>query len=65
MEAMKFFSRLVPVSFIAAGLLGLAATAHAANQSEVDPWAAFLKPKYFPDVEFVEGESVISMTTPY
>ena len=36
-----------------------------AQQSEVDIWATLLKPKYFGDVEFIEGRSIIDMKTPY
>ena len=44
--------------------LASALAAHA-NQSEVDIWATLLKPNYFPDVELIEGRSIIDMKTPY
>jgi sulfur-oxidizing protein SoxY len=37
----------------------------AAEQSPVDVWATFLKPKYFGDTVLVEDSTVIQMKTPY
>ena len=36
-----------------------------AEQSAVDIWETFLKPKYFPGVELTMGRSIIDMQTPY
>jgi len=47
-------------------MLGLLAGSTAsAQQSSIDIWATLLKPRYFPDVELVEGRSVIDLKTPY
>lgn len=46
-------------------LAALALPLHAANQSEVDAWEAFLKPKYFGDTELLDGSSVFELITPY
>ena len=48
-------------------LMGSFATASFANdqQSKVDVWQAFLKPKYFENVEMIEDSSVIELKTPY
>jgi len=50
-------------------LLGLSAGAPlpavAAQQSPVDVWATFLKPKYFKDVTLIEDDTVITLRTPY
>jgi sulfur-oxidizing protein SoxY len=46
-------------------ILMLIAVAAGANQSKIDVWEAFLKPKYFPDVEFIEAGGVIELKTPY
>jgi len=39
--------------------------ARAANQSPVDVWTTFLKPKYFADATMREDTTVIQMKTPY
>ena len=62
---MKTLSRVLASTLLATGLAFGASLAQAANQSEIDPWVAFLKPKYFPETQLIEGESVITMTTPY
>lgn len=36
-----------------------------ANQSEVDVWEAFIKPKYFGDAALLDGSKVIELKTPY
>ncbi len=36
-----------------------------AEQSPVDVWETFLKPKYFPDQELLEDAAVIELKTPY
>lgn len=53
---------------LASVALGIALTAGAAaanEQSPIDVWQAFLKPKYFPDKSIVEDLTVIEMKTPY
>lgn len=45
--------------------LTLTSTAYADNQSPVDVWATFLKPKYFPDQTLLEDDTVIELKTPY
>ncbi|MEN9725811.1 MAG: hypothetical protein RL434_177 [Pseudomonadota bacterium] len=35
------------------------------NQSAVDVWTTFLKPRYFKDVVLVEDDTVITLKTPY
>jgi len=37
----------------------------AANQSTVDVWTTFLKPRYFKDTALIEDDSVITLKTPY
>lgn len=46
-------------------LAGLTAPSPAAEQSPVDVWATFLKPKYFADQTLLEDTTVIQMKTPY
>jgi len=46
-------------------LMIIASTAVGAQQSEVSTWDAFLKPKYFPNDELIEGGGVIELKTPY
>lgn len=46
-------------------LLNAAHVAHAAEQSPVDVWTTFLKPKYFAEETLVEDSTVIEMKTPY
>lgn len=46
-------------------LLASAATMAAGEQSPVDIWQTFLKPKYFPTQQVVEDQTVIEMKTPY
>ncbi|MGR8948740.1 MAG: quinoprotein dehydrogenase-associated SoxYZ-like carrier [Gammaproteobacteria bacterium] len=36
-----------------------------AEESKVDVWEAFLKPKYFENVKFIEDSNVIELKTPY
>lgn len=47
------------------GLFVVDAHCAGANESDIDVWATFLKPKYFGDAELIEGRSVIDMKTPY
>ena len=55
----------IPVVFLAA-LFGAAAPAWAAGQqSKVDVWQAFLKPRYFEGKEIIEDKTVIDLRTPY
>jgi sulfur-oxidizing protein SoxY len=56
---MQAFARLLLSTAI---FISVAASA---NQSAVSTWDAFLKPKYFPDTEFIEGGGVIDLKTPY
>ncbi len=44
---------------------GLALSVAAAEQSPVDVWETFLKPKYFADQKIIEDKTVIEMKTPY
>lgn len=56
---------LILVLFVA-GLAGAAGQAWAAGeQSRVDVWQAFLKPRYFEGKEIVEDKTVIDLRTPY
>lgn len=48
-----------------ATVLLTAMSAAGANQSKIDVWETLLKPKYFPDTEFVEAGGVIELRTPY
>lgn len=50
---------------LAALLLGVCVSPAAAEQSPVDVWQAFLKPKYFADVDIVESEALFELKTPY
>ena len=44
----------------------LASTVQAnSDQSKVDVWQAFLKPKYFENVDMIEDSNVIELKTPY
>ena len=45
--------------------IGAFTTALAANQSSVDVWQAFLKPKYFAGQKILEDAAVIELKTPY
>lgn len=45
--------------------VGLFATAQAAEQSPVEVWETFLKPKYFADHKIIEDKAVIELKTPY
>jgi len=51
--------------WIGAVVLLAAAGPLAGAQSPVDVWGAFLKPKYFPDVELIESDAIIDLVTPY
>ena len=51
----------IPIATI---LLIFVATA-SADQSKIDVWETFLKPKYFPHTELVEASRVIELRTPY
>ncbi|MEM7543046.1 MAG: quinoprotein dehydrogenase-associated SoxYZ-like carrier [Pseudomonadota bacterium] len=53
--------------FLSAGLIALitASSAALADESKIDIWATFLKPKYFKDVTLTESDEVISLKTPY
>jgi len=54
------------ISTVLATVLSLAAAVPAvANQSEIDVWEAFLKPKHFPDVELRDSKAVFELKTPY
>ncbi|MFP6682838.1 MAG: quinoprotein dehydrogenase-associated SoxYZ-like carrier [Gammaproteobacteria bacterium] len=46
-------------------VLMLITAAAGANQSKIDVWETFLKPKYFPDTELIEIGGVIELKTPY
>ncbi len=43
----------------------ISASAAAQNQSPIDVWGAFLKPRYFATQEIVEDKAVIDLATPY
>jgi sulfur-oxidizing protein SoxY len=58
------FQRIATAFLLGATVLAPAVSAQG-QQSEVDVWQAFLKPKYFPDQELIEGSEVISLKTPY
>jgi sulfur-oxidizing protein SoxY len=51
--------------FIFLWLSVVAQAAVCAEQSPVDVWQAFLKPKYFADKVLIEDQTVIEMKTPY
>jgi sulfur-oxidizing protein SoxY len=53
------------IKILIAVVLGLAVTSAGANQSKIDVWETFLKPKYFPDTELLEAGGVIELKTPY
>ena len=54
------------LAILLAVLSVLAGTVSAnSEQSKVDVWQAFLKPKYFENVEFIEDGNVIELKTPY
>jgi len=53
------------IKILIAIVLGLAVTTVEANQSKIDVWETFLKPKYFPDAELLEAGGVIELKTPY
>ncbi|MCC7123896.1 MAG: hypothetical protein IT178_03550, partial [Acidobacteria bacterium] len=50
--------------FFLASLFGVAGNGWA-QQSQVDVWQAFLKPRYFEGKEIVEDKTVIDLRTPY
>lgn len=55
-----------PIRFMFAILaLALAGSGVSANQSPVDVWQTFLKPRYFPTQEIAEDKAVIDLATPY
>ncbi len=56
----KLLAIIVLTSFF-----GAAACLAADARSPVDVWQTLLKPRYFPDTEIVEGDSVIELKTPY
>ncbi|MGR8921859.1 MAG: quinoprotein dehydrogenase-associated SoxYZ-like carrier [Gammaproteobacteria bacterium] len=58
--AYPFCHRVLALALACLALPGLAT-----EQSEVDVWETLLKPTYFGDTRLVEGQSVISMKTPY
>lgn len=54
--------RMIPVVLF---ILGLFSAAVSAEQSDIDVWEAFLKPKYFENVNIIEETDVITLKTPY
>ncbi len=56
---------MVRIESAIALILLIVSTSAFAEQSPVSTWDAFLKPKYFADVEFIEGSGVIALKTPY
>ena len=36
-----------------------------AQESKIDIWETFLKPRYFPDITLIEGRSIVDLKTPY
>ncbi|MGE0334098.1 MAG: quinoprotein dehydrogenase-associated SoxYZ-like carrier [Gammaproteobacteria bacterium] len=57
--------KVLKVLFALGLSVGALLSAGAADQSPVDVWATFLKPKYFKDNPIVEDDSVITLKTPY
>ena len=46
-------------------LLAINSTCAYAQQSQLEPWDALLKPHYFPHADIVEDATVIDLTAPY
>ena len=61
---MKSISRTFATAITMLAIL-LATSMVQAEQSKIDVWEAFLKPKYFENVEFIEDSGVIELKTPY
>ena len=58
--------RILTIFMALAGVLFVAGNALAAGQqSPIDVWQAFLKPKYFADKDIIEDQTVIELRTPY
>lgn len=57
-------TRIARAGLVLASLTVFMAAAPA-QQSEVDVWDAFLKPKYFDAVELIENDSIFTLDTPY
>ncbi|MFK8068651.1 MAG: quinoprotein dehydrogenase-associated SoxYZ-like carrier [Gammaproteobacteria bacterium] len=57
--------RLFFLSFLSLTLIPVASFAVESEQSEVDVWSAFIKPKHFQDKTLNEGESIIQLNVPY